>query len=999
MRRRRIFFAWVAALIFALVSPATWAQGQRHLEHFAWTDVRGAPGDVAGIAQTADGLLWLATDRGLVRFDGEHFQLVNLAPPDATEPQNLADVFVMPDQSLMVSYRSYGVVRYWPSTHRVVRQGPASGLPVARAAGFAVVQGTLVVVTTAGVYWQDGEQWRKWALGPALGDGYVDMIFPDVDGTLLLRTEDLQWLRAPRPGAPAVPAAELADVAHLYQLPDGRWVRWMKNGDLVQPGLPAAPGTSVKPGTPGPPQVRHLGLEAPYGFMLDAHGDLWVFYTEHGSLLVPQVFDARRPLQRIRPADITGVSGPVMLSYFLDRQGTVWMGTSTGLDRFGMAPVNPVKLPGRVGGTIGPDARGGVWVTRQGIAPLHIRPDLTQHQTRGDDEVKSHGGTAVYTARSGSVFIGGYERVWQLVGEHSVPLQPMPEAAQGRLVQSLADDPDGRLWMSLMDGGLWTWRQGRWQSVTDGTLAGRCTILAPTPQGIAAGFEDGRLVLIDHGHSRRVPLPSGLGRILALHAKGDQLWVGGDQGVLLVRPGSVAPLVLQGASPGRVTGIVESTSGDLWINEANGLVRIAASVLATWRASPQTPVPAERYGPTDGVHGALHPNRTFPSLVEEPSGRLWINRGGIIAWFDPQALPTTRTALRPLILEAAVDDTPVFPPNRIVASTPEQQIRLVFAATDLRDAVTTQFRVMLEGLDSDWTLLGNNRRFAFGGLAPGHYRLKVQAATPRQPWDDAQMAVVEVQVLPALYQTWWFRATVILLVMVTVTLMIRIRIRWLLRRSEQLLELKLRERERIARDLHDSLLQSIVGLVLQIQRHLRGLDATHPVRQKVEAALEQAEGVVEETREQLVNVRGEGVARDLAISLQKSLAGLLAAEGWVLRLSEQGRQRSVHPIVVEELMAIVLEAARNAVSHSGGQVLVLEVSYGRRDLQVRVEDNGRGMAKSLATGAQAPPLHFGLRGMKERAEVIGARIDWLQGAAGGTCVRVTVPAGLAYVSR
>lgn len=261
------------------------------------------------------------------------------------------------------------------------------------------------------------------------------------------------------------------------------------------------------------------------------------------------------------------------------------------------------------------------------------------------------------------------------------------------------------------------------------------------------------------------------------------------------------------------------------------------------------------------------------------------------------------------------------------------------------------------------------------------------------------MAVVEVQVLPALHQTWWFRAAVILLVLMVVTLMYRIRIRWLLRRSEQQLEVKLRERERIARDLHDSLLQSIVGLVLQIQRHLRGLDASHPVRQKVEDALERAERVVEETREQLVSVRGEGAARDLASSLQKALAGLLAAEGWTLRLSEHGRQRAIHPIVSEELQAIVLEAARNAVAHSGGRALVLEVIHGRRALQIRVEDNGRGLAKALATGAHSPPLHFGLRGMKERAGVIGAGIRWDPGETGGTCVLITVPAAVAYASR
>lgn len=298
---------------------------------------------------------------------------------------------------------------------------------------------------------------------------------------------------------------------------------------------------------------------------------------------------------------------------------------------------------------------------------------------------------------------------------------------------------------------------------------------------------------------------------------------------------------------------------------------------------------------------------------------MWINRGGIVAWFDPDALPTARIPLRPLVLEAAVDDTPVLPPDRIVARTPEQQIRLVFAATDLRDAAGTQFRVMLEGLDTDWTLLGNNRRFAFGGLTPGHYRLRVQASTARQPWDDTQTAVVEVEVQPALYQTWWARASAVLVLLMMVTLMYRARIRWVLRQSELQLEVQLKERERIARNLHDSLLQSIVGLVLQIQRHLKGLDATHPVRRNVEVSLERAERaerVVEGTREQLVSVRGEGASRDLAISLQKALVDLLAAEGWTLRLHEQGRQRAIHPIVVEELQAIVVEAARNAVSHS-----------------------------------------------------------------------------------
>ncbi|WAC71902.1 histidine kinase [Roseateles sp. SL47] len=860
MRRRRITAQLVAGVL-ALFVWALPAFGQRHIEHFAWTDTRGAPGDVSAIAQSPEGLLWLATDRGLVRFDGENFHSVSLAPANPALPQNLSDVLMLPDGSLMVAYRSHGVAHYFPSTNQTVHYGPESGLPIARGMGFKSFQGTVLLPTLAGVYWQDGQRWVKWDFGPLVGRRFVDVVLAQDRGPLVLHTEDGHWFQAPSLGSPAQPAPTFNGVADVRLLPDGGRVMWMSNGELVQVDREGV----IQ-------HKRQLPLKVPNSFLLDTRGDLWASYVPGGVQWVPDVFDATKPLEPQRFDREAGMSGSVVFDLIDDHQGNVWAGTTIGLDRFSSVAVHPLAVPGRQSGAMMVAKCGGVWVTRQNLPPFLIRPDLSLHHTRGDREIALNGSSSALHARDGRLYVGGYERVWQLEGDSSRQLTPMPEAARTRLVQSMADSPDGRLWISLHDGGLWIWDGAAWSAVTDPLLSGASTVLTPTPTGLAVGFEDGRLMLVNNGVAQAATLPGDArGRLLALHAKGDHLWIGADRGVLLWRHGQATELVLDGDHLGRVTGIVESPDGALWLNEANDLIRISASALSTWMNAPDHPVLRERFGPLDGVHGGLHPNRNFPSLVQDVTGRLWIMRAGSLYWVDPDQLPQARIPLRPLVIQASVDDTPVFPPDRLVVESPEQQIRMVFAGTDLRNAVATQFRVMIEGLDKDWTPLGTHRRFAFGALAPGHYQLKVQAATPRQPWSEAQSAAVALEVRPAWHQTGWFRICVGLLVLLAATLIYRTRIGWLLRHSELRLEVKLKERESIARDLHDSLLQSIVAMVLHIQKSLKGLDSAHPVRLKVEQSLERAERVVEETREQLLGVRGGRPTLDLATLLRRDL--------------------------------------------------------------------------------------------------------------------------------
>jgi signal transduction histidine kinase len=320
------------------------------------------------------------------------------------------------------------------------------------------------------------------------------------------------------------------------------------------------------------------------------------------------------------------------------------------------------------------------------------------------------------------------------------------------------------------------------------------------------------------------------------------------------------------------------------------------------------------------------------------------------------------------------------------------------------------FRYRLKGQDSHWREAVNDRRVQYTNLAPGNYRFQVVASNNSGVWNE-RGATLDFSIAPAYWQTLWFRAACAVALAVGLWLLYQIRLRQIAREFERTLDARVAERTRIARELHDTLLQSFHGLLLQFQAVSR-LFTHRPTdaKQLLDGAIDQAAKAITEGRDAVEGLRSsieepnnlaEAIAQ-LAEDLSAGKAQPQAAEGSPARpidihLNIDGLTKRLHPIVRDEIYRIAAEALRNAVQHSRGTRIEVELHYGLRALRLRVHDDGAGIdTKVLAAGGREG--HFGLPGMRERAEVVGGKLTVWSAQGLGTEVDLTVPASRAYVA-
>jgi signal transduction histidine kinase len=280
-------------------------------------------------------------------------------------------------------------------------------------------------------------------------------------------------------------------------------------------------------------------------------------------------------------------------------------------------------------------------------------------------------------------------------------------------------------------------------------------------------------------------------------------------------------------------------------------------------------------------------------------------------------------------------------------------------------------------------------------LAPGSYRFTVEASDASGAW-SSNRATVGFTLLPTFYQTTWFALLCLAAATAAISLLFLLRLRQATRRVRMQLEVRLSERERIARELHDTLLQSVQGLILKFQGIANDIPGGAPSRQAIERTLDHADRVVAEGRSRVRALRGVAIViDDLPAALQRGAEELLGGERATIRTAVEGQPRDLHPMVLEEAYEIGREALANALVHSGAACIEVEVEYGPAQFHLRVKDDGRGIdAAILEKGGREN--HFGLQGMRERARRIGAQLTLPSRPGGGTEITLTVPAATAY---
>jgi len=972
------------ALLGSVLGDA--AVGQDHgptfedYNHSVWTASDGAPVHITRMAQTPDGWLWLGTPNGLYRFDGVRFYPFAAANGAHLLSPRLWELAAQPNGDLYIGYEAPGLSVLHPDG-RLDHIAPATqDGPVSKTNDVVRDRdGSLWVATSFGLRHLKEGHWSK--LGAAQGCPDRPVTIALDSGGQLWGTTGRDLFRYDRSAGRCIPI-ELrkanGDQAEKMQgfrtSPDGRlWAGG--DGFLALVSVPA-PGAAMPPG--------YLSRSAASTTIFDRAGNLWAVRCPTGVCLAASAGSSAGTYIDLGAATTSRLDQRGQLSSLAprvileDREGDIWLGAPTGLERFRRNTLRPVGLPAIKGDFhVAPDADGSVWL----VAPQEKRgwrydpasrsltalPDKYRGATLAPD------GTVVLLREDGiKLRRAGVETHVDLPG-------PLPMAAWAR--------SDGeRVWLGGFNVPVQLWDGRDWKPLD--TLPGADFVFStPGQRGqMWRALADGRLVLFEGGRVRREYDQAALGGIgeATCVSSTPELVVGGEDGVAVLHAGRFQRLrALRDDVLQRITGFFVAADGARWLNGSTGLLRIEAS---DWRRAVETGAPL-RYalmGVRDGYTG------TAAGVVSlrMVHGQLWVTTTDGIVEVDLARRDGNAPAPQPSLLAVTGDDVayPSTQPPRIRAGT--TRLRFDFTAPALSRPERVVFSYRLDGVDRAWQT-GTERSATYTGLGPGDYRFRVRAMNEDGVWSESERTL-DLHIAPTLVQTVYFKVTCILAGLLLLWLAYRLRVRFLTRTLTERLSAQLEERERIARDLHDTVLQTFQGFVMKVTTILP--ESESGLGDALRRSLGDATSAIQEGRDKIASLRA-GVRKEPPLHEYLRMAGEQdAAPGQQFTLRCEGPARALHPIVEQELCAIGREALRNAFRHADARQHEVIVEYGAKALVLTVRDDGRG----IDIGAGEKRGHWGLRGIEERARLIHAEAVLRTAPGAGTTWRIEIKAALAY---
>ena len=953
-------------------------------EHHRWTNADDdGPNQVGALAQTTDGYLWLGSDDGLLRFDG--FNFIRYLPGDDQPLGTVASLLALGD-GLWVGLRAGGARLIEGPTSRYF--APGQGLPTGPLYGFARdADGVIWAAAHDGLARFDGQRWHSVGEAEGFAGHGARAVFVDRAG-----------------------ATWTASSTRLYQRPAGAQRFQEVPGDLdwASQIAQAADGT-IWVGERYVNRLHHVAqqrlqsqvVDSPInGLLFDRRGGLWASTPGNGLRRYETAGEQLDDLYEERLTSAQGLSADYLWPLLEDRDGTVWAGSSGGLDRFRLREMTPAPLPAdTLNAALAVSSDGALWAASNHHALMRLHGKALQRWSIAEPV------TSLIAGRDGTVWAGGPHGIWRGTPsgiQHQAELPP--ESADDTSIRAMTVGADGALWVSINRLGLYVLRGDSWQALPHPSEAPSQVMPVSASSDAEGrlwfGYRDNLVVTYQGDEVRQWGAAQGLdiGHVTAqLHHEGAD-WVGGQHG--LARFDGQRFQTLQLPDNGQfdnLYAILPGHGGDLWVHGKAGIIQLPSAEL---RRALDEPGYRLRYRSV-GLDGSLanDPYRVLPlpTAVRGQNGRLWFSTSAGVSWIDPASQPPA-PPVPPVVIEAVQVDgapQPLTAPLNLPAAT--QRLVIDYTALNLRAPQSLAFRYRLQGYDRDWIEAGRQRRATYTGLPAGSYRFEVQTfdqsgAVPAAPTVLAFSVEPVFYLRPLFYLPlgaallfglWWLHRRVV-------------------RRDIQRLQLRLQaqqaERERIARELHDTLLQGLQGLMLRFQAAADTLPVEHAARTRLERALDRADEVMNEGRERVQALRLPG-APGIGLSAELAQFGQTLDEpGLTFAVQVSGHKRPLHPLVHDEAYRIAAEAIGNAVRHAVARRIEVRLVYGGRRFQLRVDDDGQGIAPDY-TAAEGRPGRWGIRGMHERAHAIGARFTVQQLVSGGTRVQLELSASLAYADR
>ncbi len=758
-----------------------------------------------------------------------------------------------------------------------------------------------------------------------------------------------------------------------------------------------------------------------YSMMEDSDGTMW-FGTAGAGLMK---FDRRNRCfvsYRRDPADAGTIDDNRVIALFEDREGNIW----TGLDQKA-----PNYFP---------------------IRPLPF--ETLSRLTRSSKEDLSGQITAVYEDGRNDAWLGTNRRLYH-INLKTGQVWPFKGVDNSDVFSIIPDGPDvlwfgnaypGLLRYNIKTGERRGYRHNRADSTT--LCSGVIYHLLVDSKGVLWSATFNGLCQFDSSKSRfttYIPGPGSRGLNYYAIAQGPDgaLWLGGNLGLHRFDPQTKKFTVYShnpedptSISDGHVNAVFFDQSGTLWAGTQNGLDKfdpaahtfksydqrsgmsgtVVSCILQDGRGTlwmstnngiSSFDTKSERFANYTAADGLPGQDLTGTGACYESSrGKMYFaGLSGATAFF-PDKVVESPYVPQPILTDFRLFGSPVIPGRRSPLKTPinwasairlshsENILSIEFSALSYLNPETNRYRYKLDGIDRGWREVGSDERLAtYTTLPAGNHTFRLEAATIRGPWSPD--VLLEIKILPPFWQTYWFLTCLVAALCGILGLFYRLRLNQLSARFNIRMEERVAERTRIARELHDTLLQSFQGLMLRFQA-VHELMQDGKAERQLQETLKYADQAIIEGRNAVYELRSSAMStNDFAQAVQALGAELGTEDAVAFRLAMEGRPREFHPIIRDELYRITREALRNAFNHARAHRIEVEIAYAERLFRLRIRDDGEGIPPEVLK--QGRPGHYGLDGMRERAEQMGAKLSiWSGAARAGTEIELTISSSIAY---
>lgn len=965
---------------------ASRASAQYHFD--TWTTDNGLPqNSVSSILQTRDGFLWLTTNDGLVRYDGVHFTIFNAGNRKDLKTSRFSLLFADREGSLWIITEDFRLIRYKDDLFTSLTT--QDGLPHDTVHRFREDDdGNLVVETERGVARWTEEKFVPFV--PGKEKFFSGRAYP-VESRAVWYYDDSKLYRVRNNQVTAVAdvsGLSPSDIKTIYE--DRKGEMWL--GAMLGVVMRFKDGRFIRYAQKdGLPEKRVNFIRE------DSRGNLWFGFSEGGLVRFKD-----NKFTRYTQAD--GLTGNNILTVYEDREGIIWIGTTAGLNRLRDNIITSYSTQDGLSANntypICQDRKGTIWIGSW--------PGLNRYQDGVFTSCGEQYGiakelvTALMADREGGLWVGMLGGAVKRLkdGKATSYLTEIPSNA----VRAICEDRQGHIWFGT-SAGLARYKDGVYSVYTkkDGLPSDAVNAIVEDSKGnLWIGTQTG-LCRFRDGVFETYPQESGLSDHTVRTVYEDSegiIWAGTyDGGLARIKDGKFTSYTMkEGLFNNGVFQIMEDERGNFWISCNLGIYRISRNDLTDYAEGRINSITSIPYGKRDGMLNSECNGGVQPAGIKSLDGRLWFPTQGGVAVVDPEAVPVSAQPPPVMIEDFLINNESVAFHDVVDIEPGVENFEIHYTGLSFIMSEHMRFRYRIEELDSDWVEVGTRRVAYYSHIQPGSYTFRVIAANRDGVW-NMEGATVRIRIIPPFWRTWWFLSLALTVLVGLILLGYRLRIAQLKKArraqeafSEQLIRSQESERQRIAAELHDSLGQHLLIIKNSALLGLNASDQQDRVKEQLSDISETASQAIDEVREISYNLRPYQLDD---LGLTKAIEFVIAKVATSSEVAVSSRLDRIDGLFSPEaeinIYRIIQESLNNIVKHSGAGRAKVIIERNAPNVEITIEDDGRGFDLEKITDDERNK-GLGLRGIAERARMLGAKYIVQSAAGQGTTISLKVEA-------